>query len=233
MSHYHQGYQGYQGLEADTDRTAAMGALAAAVVDEIECGLVVCDSHGHIGFANQAAQRELGSARVIVRNGNSVQRLPQASGELDTAIRQAAERGKRSLVRLACSGDRLMVSVLPLQQPDNDTRHVLLVMGRRQPCSDLGLEMLASTYGLTLAERRVLSGLVREATPREIATENAVALCTVRTQILALRSKLGTRNIEGLLLRAAEVPPVASALRMAVGVRQVGAGAVGAWRAAA
>jgi DNA-binding CsgD family transcriptional regulator len=34
---------------------------------------------------------------------------------------------------------------------------------------------------------------------------------TVRTQISSIRSKLGTRSVEGLLLRAAEMPPMAAA----------------------
>ena len=65
--------------------------------------------------------------------------------------------------------DQLMVSVLPFQLPGALSDQVLVVLGRRQHCSELGLEMLAGSYGLTLAEPRVLSGLVRQATPREIA----------------------------------------------------------------
>lgn len=106
-----------------------------------------------------------------------------------------------------------MVSVLPFRPPGTEREYVLVVLGKRQLCSDLGLEMLATSYGLTLAERRVLAALVREATPREIAAAHAVALSTVRTQISSIRSKLGTHSIDGLLLRAAEVPPVAGALR--------------------
>jgi len=107
--------------------------------------------------------------------------------------------------------------VLPVGPAQADGQHVLVMLGRRQPCSELGLEMLAASYGLTLAERRVLGALVREASPREIAAQNAVALSTIRTQIQSIRIKLGARNVEGLLLRAAEVPPVASALRAVFG----------------
>lgn len=165
--------------------------LPLAVFDEIECGLIVCDAQGVIAVANQAAQHELASQRLAV------------------------QRGRLSLVRLARPGDQLLVSVLPLAGRSGERPRALVVLGRRQPCSDLGLEMLAGSYGLTLAERRVLAALVREATPREIARQHAVALSTVRTQISSIRAKFGTRSIEGLLLRAAQVPPVASALRLA------------------
>jgi DNA-binding CsgD family transcriptional regulator len=192
-----------------------LAQLAVALFDEIECGLIVCDEQGAIHFANQAAQHEMSSQRLLQRTGNRLRRTNGCAGELDTALRLAAQRGRRSLVRITQGADQLMVSVLPFQLPGTQSHPVLVVLGRRQPCSDLGLEMLAGSYGLTLAERRVLGGLVRQATPREIASAHAVKLSTVRTQISSIRAKFGTRSIEGLLLRTAQVPPVASALRLA------------------
>jgi DNA-binding CsgD family transcriptional regulator len=192
---------------------APMNQLPLALFDEIECGLIVCDGRGTISFANQAAQQELAASRVLQQLDGCLRRTARAEGDLDGALRAASLRGRRSLVRLGQQDERLLVSVLPLELPDAECRHVLVMLGRRQPCSDLGLEMLAGCYGLTLAERRVLAALMREATPREIAHDHAVALSTVRTQISSIRIKLGTRRIEGLLLRAAEMPPMASALR--------------------
>ena len=192
-----------------------LAQLALALFDEIECGLIVCDEHGAIHFAHQAAQQEMSSQRLLQRLGDRLRRANGCGGELDTAMRLAAQRGRRSLVRMTQGTDQLMVSVLPFQLPGAQAHQVLVVLGRRQPCSELGLEMLAGSYGLTLAERRVLGGLVRQATPREIASAHAVKLSTVRTQISSIRAKFGTRSIEGLLLRTAQVPPVASALRLA------------------
>jgi DNA-binding CsgD family transcriptional regulator len=195
-----------------------MRQLPLALFDEIECGLIVCDDEGQVVFANQAAQRELVAGRVLAQSGAMLRRAPGASGELDAALRLAGQRCRRSLVRLQQGDDRLMVSVLPLSLPGANSQHVLVMLGRRLPCSELGLEMLATSHGLTLAERRVLAALVRQATPREIAAAHAVSLTTVRTQISSIRAKVGTRSIDGLLLRAAEMPPVAGALRMAGGM---------------
>ncbi len=202
--------------EFQTDAAAAF-QLPLAIFDEIECGLIVCDRQGAIVVANQAAQHELASQRLLQRQGGSLHRAGGACGDIDGALRQAVQRGRRSLVRLSRPGDHLLVSVLPLPGRDGEAAQALVVLGRRQPCSELGLEMLAGSYGLTLAERRVLAALVREATPREIARQHAVALSTVRTQITSIRAKFGARSIESLLLRAAQVPPVASALRLAGG----------------
>jgi DNA-binding CsgD family transcriptional regulator len=194
---------------------APMVQMALALFDEIECGLIVCDEQGGIQFANHAAQQEMASQRLLLRSGNTLRGAAGSAGDVDSALRRAVQRGRRCLLRLMQAGDQLMVSVLPFQLQGVNTRHALVILGRRQPCSDLGLEMLAGSYGLTLAERRVLGALVREATPREIASAYAVKLSTVRTQISSIRAKFGTRSIEGLLLRAAQVPPVAGALRLA------------------
>jgi DNA-binding CsgD family transcriptional regulator len=188
-------------------------AFPRSVFDEIDCSLIVCDSQATILYANQAAEQELWRARLLVRQLQRLRSVTDQGTALDSAIVQAARRGRRSLVTLRTQADHLMVSVVPLGAGGTQGTQVLVMLGRREPCSWLGLQLLASSYGLTVAETRVLAALTRRATPREIATQNAVALSTVRTQILSLRAKLAERNIEGLLLRTAQLPPVASALR--------------------
>jgi DNA-binding CsgD family transcriptional regulator len=97
---------------------------------------------------------------------------------------------------------------MPLDVADVDLPLVLVMMGRRQVCSPLGMELLASHHGLTFAESRVLRALVDNLSPREIAASHGVAIATIRTQISAVRDKLGVRSIDALLLRAAAVPPL-------------------------
>lgn len=219
MNQLDQGIPQNQYRRRSSDRHGVSGAaeagMALALFDEIECGLIVSDEQGLIQFANHAAQQELATQHVLQRSGGLLRCTASGSGELEAAMHEAAARGRRCLVRLIGGSDELMVSVLPLQIAGAATRHVLIILGRRQPCSDLALELLASAYGLTLAERKVLGALIRQATPREIASAHAVKLCTVRTQILSIRAKFGSRSIEGLLLRAAQVPPVTGALRLA------------------
>jgi len=197
----------------DLERLAGVreADMALALFDHIECGLIVCDGHGRIQFANDAAQQELASQLVLQRGGGRLHGVANGSEELHNAIRRAATDGRRILVLLRGAGDELMVSVMPLQIALRG--HVLVILGRRQPCSDLGLELLATCYGLTLAERKVLRALIHRSTPCEIAKAHAVKLTTIRTQILSIRSKFGSRSIEDLMLRAAQVPPVTGALR--------------------
>ena len=187
--------------------------LRTALLDEIALGLIVCDRHGQLQFANPAADQELASERVLRRLGQSLRCAGPASSALDSALRKAATKGVRQLLTLANGGDSLMVAVVPLAMDSGPEPLLMLVLGRRGACSVLGLEMLSSVYGLTLAERRVLCGLVDDVSPRDIAASGGVSLSTVRTQIAAIRTKFGVRNIEGVLIRAAEVPMVPGALR--------------------
>lgn len=187
--------------------------MLQALFDQIGSGLIVCDAEGRIQLANRAAQAELRSARLLHDAGGTLQRTATADGDLAHALRQAALRGRRSLVRLLAGGDRLHVSTLPLAGDTGPL--VLVVLGRRRACSELELELLAASYGLTHAERRVLAGLMQEERPSEIAERHAVKLSTVRTQISSIRAKLGTRSVEGLLLRAAEVPAMPPVLGLA------------------
>jgi len=71
--------------------------------------------------------------------------------------------------------------------------------------------MLAQSHGLTLAETRVLSGLVDSHEPLRIAAAHGVQISTVRSQISALREKVGVRTIDELLVRVAQVPAIAAA----------------------
>jgi DNA-binding CsgD family transcriptional regulator len=195
------------------DLQGAAHGLRSMLVDEIGYGLIVCDRHGAVRFANRPARHELDSARLLRLAGDALRCVGSGGTGFEAALKQAALKGRRQLVPLQQGSERLMVSVIPLQMDDSAEALVLVVLGRRGPCSALGVEMLANVHGLTLTERRVLAALLGEVSPREIAKAHGVAMSTVRTQISSIRLKLGVRSIEGLMIRAAELPPVTVALR--------------------
>ena len=199
----------------DSSEAAASShqCLRTALLDELAIGLIVCDQYGHLQFVNPAADQELASERVLGRLGHSLRCTGTESSSLDGALRRAAGKGLRHLLILTHAADSLMVAVVPLAVDNGLEPLLMLVLGRRGACSVLGLEMLSGVYGLTYAERRVLCGLVADISPRDIAASGGVSLSTVRTQIASIRTKFGVRNIEGVLIRVAEVPMVPSALR--------------------
>lgn len=189
----------------------APSALLASAMDEIDFGVAVADHEGGLIEANHAAHVELAcgpclhlvDGRLAARDRTPIQ----------PALGCAVQRGLRQLLELGQGEDRLFVSVSPLPAGEGQSL-ALLVMGRRTPCSRLGLEMLASRYGLTETERRVLARLVEGENPADLATRHGVAVSTVRTQISSIRAKMGAQNYRSLINMAAAVPNVAGALRM-------------------
>ena len=183
--------------------------LPQQVVDQIDCGLLVCDAQGRMLHANRAALRELGSALILTLQDGVVCCSGPGARELATAIKLAATRGLRRLVSLQ---DRppLMLVVTPLDVQQGAEPLVLLMIGRRTLCTPLGLELLAMQHHLTWAEQRVLRAIVGGISVREMASEHGVAVSTIRTQLQSIRDKLGVANIDALLLIAARLPPVPS-----------------------
>jgi DNA-binding CsgD family transcriptional regulator len=184
--------------------------LAAALMDQIECGLLACDGQGRLLHANRAALRELDSARALMLVGRALHCPGELQAEFAAALHDAAHRQRSRLLWVGQGEQQLMVVATPVRGEDVGIPAALLMMGRRNLCSPLGLEMLALQHGLTLAERRVLRALIANHSARQIASDHGVAVSTVRTQIMSIRAKVGVRNIDALLLRAAQVPPVSS-----------------------
>lgn len=193
-------------------RATPIDSMLALLVDQIDCGLVVCDPHGRILVSNRAARDELARQRLIQGLDGWLRCARGVDAPFDATLHQAA-RGRRRLLLLASATDQLMVSLAPLTEAPGDESPVIVLLGRREPCSPLSLELFGSLHGLTLAERRVLRELLADTSPRRIADAQGVALCTVRSHIASIRSKLGVRSIEALLLRAVGLPPMSSALR--------------------
>jgi DNA-binding CsgD family transcriptional regulator len=68
-------------------------------------------------------------------------------------------------------------------------------------------------HAVTSAEQRVLNGLLDGLAAEEMARRFGVKLSTVRSQITALRNKLGVGRVTDAVRLAAGLPPMAGALR--------------------
>lgn len=188
-------------------------SLALALMDAIECGLIACTADASVIHANRAAAREAASGQVLHIDDARLSADGPSGGSLRAAIGEAAWRGVRRLLWLGEGEARLMVATMPIGlATGGQAASVLVLLGRRTLCTPLGLEMLALRHQLTLAEKRVLNGLIDTREPRQIACDHGVRLSTVRTQIQAIRDKVGARNIDELLLRVAQVPAMATSV---------------------
>jgi DNA-binding CsgD family transcriptional regulator len=185
-------------------------ALAPALLDQIDFGLLACTGEGQLLLANRAGRRELSHGRALGVTGSRLSCDPASRADFEQALREAVLRRRTRLLALGPEDDRLGVVVMPVCVSPDEEPLVLVMLGRRALCSPLGLQLLAIMHGLTLAEQRVLRALIDDRSAREIALDHGVALPTVRTQIQAIRDKIDVRSIDTLLLRAAQLPPVCS-----------------------
>lgn len=191
-------------------------AWLAPMLDEIDYGLMLVEPESHrLLLVNRAARLECAEGRALRLMGEQVvaaraaDAVPLAQAVLDAA------RGRRSLLAIGGNDDDraglVTIAVVPLAGAAQ--AGVLLIVGRRQLCETLSVEMFARRHRLTGAEGQVLRGLCSGLPPARIAERSGVSVSTVRTQIAAIRSKTEAGSIRELVRRVAALPPIVPALR--------------------
>jgi DNA-binding CsgD family transcriptional regulator len=199
-------------LTCDTT-TALPNAMLGPLLDEIDYGLMLLDAEGvRVLVANRAARLECAAGRALRLDGERLLAAhPGDAAPLAIAVLDAA-RGRRSLIALGGDEEPLTLAAVPVAL--TGTRHsALLIIGRRQLCETLSVDMFARRHGLTSAESHVLRALCDGLAPAGIAAQSGVSVSTVRTQVAAIRSKTAAGSIRELVRRVAALPPIVPALR--------------------
>lgn len=190
-------------------------AALAETLEELDSGVLILSEHGRVALANDAARRELRRARPLALDDSGHVELRGVSSATAQrwreALRDAVRAERRHLLRLQDAEHHVMASVVPLATPSG--AWALVLLGRRQPAPALAVEMLARLYRLTAAECQVLGALLLGERVQEVAHSRGVRVSTLRTQVHALRAKMGASRIEDLFRMVAELPPMSSALR--------------------
>lgn len=180
----------------------------AAMANLLDFGLVLLKPDQSMVFANAAAHRladELPGVCSVNPAFSFVQ--PGDRLRLRVALGKAA-LGVGSSLRVGGDGG-LPVRVLPVRAPHGELpQWAWLALGRPVRAGAAALDHVAHSFGLTPSERGVLAQLCQGHAPARVARDNGVALCTVRSQIAAVRAKTGAANIPHLLQQVAQVPPV-------------------------
>jgi DNA-binding NarL/FixJ family response regulator len=164
-------------------------------------------------FANRAALGATARAAALrIERGVLGAASPCDAASLTKAIHLAG-LGRRSLLQFVATSRGLRyVSVVPLAteaaSPGGATAG--LIFGRAALCEPLGIDAFGRQHGLTQAECAVLASLCDGQTPREIAEEREVAVCTVRTHVRSVLEKSGARSVSQLIRLTAMLPPVLS-----------------------
>lgn len=184
-----------------------------ALLDALDVGVLVCDEHAGLVHANAAGELALVQSTLLCLVDHQLSTPNAGQQALLLQAIHAAAGGRHQLLQLQAGANRLSLSVQPLDAPEGEPRQALLLLGRRCASPGLGVTMLCQLHELTSAEQRVLTGLLQGQRVSELATQHGVKVSTVRTQVAALRAKLGVSRMDEALLMAAELPPMVSALR--------------------
>lgn len=197
----------------------AVPDLLRQVLDALGCGLVLVDAMGHVLHANAAAVQQCrdGAPLVLPSTGQPADSVTAALPTADAlrlvlAMRNAA-RGHWAMVTLDAGERALSVGVAPIRADEADWPGAppvaLLMLGAEAGAVRLSRQFFDSEHQLTKSERAVLDALCEGSTPQQIASQGQVKISTVRTQIAAIREKVGASSIRRLLQRVAALPPMA------------------------
>jgi DNA-binding CsgD family transcriptional regulator len=181
-----------------------IGSLLAHALDEVDYGIVLIGADGRVLHLNRRARQLLqADTSLRLQAGRLTARQARDQECLQTALKNATQRGLRAMLALGDDEHRQLAALVPVQDGA-----AALLLGRTNVCEELSLQCFARTHALTSAETRVLAALGRGEAPAQIARDQGVALCTVRTQIGSIRGKTGTGSITALMRLIGSLPPV-------------------------
>ena len=201
-------------------RPSPLSGLLAAMLDEIDYGMLLVADGLHLLHANHVARAELDAEHPLQVLGRELRaRQPHDVAPLHGALTDACRRRLRRLVTLGDGSQRVCLAVVPIPVPGDATPTSALVMlGKRQVCQQLSVEAFARAHALTPVETLVLKALCSGTRPGEIALQHSVALSTVRSQVGSIRAKTGAQTIGALVRMVALLPPMVGALRRSLPV---------------
>ena len=195
-------------------------ARMAETLDALKLGVVLANEDSRILHANRAAEDMMRDGGPLRDRGGVLRAEGDAaSGEIRSAIKQAANDesgiGKTGLaVRLTEEDEAPVVAhVLPLAGGEVRTRldpaAVAAVFINPKVDEAANAQAVASSFGLTPAEKRVLSRVLTGSTVAEAAADLGVAPTTARTHLDSIFAKTGVSRQSELIRLAAQIAPAA------------------------
>jgi DNA-binding CsgD family transcriptional regulator len=209
----------YRGPERRGAENAGLVRLMAAVLDEVDYGLMLLSADGLVVHANHAALREMGSTHPLeLRSRRLRARDPQEQQPLAEALEAARHRGARCLLNLGSGEARIGLSIVPLPLPlalsrQSSGNAVLMTLQRTQLVEKLSVGAFARARGLSQREEEVLTALCEGLRPTQIAERMGVAVATVRSHVHNLKEKTHCRSMVELVKQIALLPPLVTALK--------------------
>lgn len=191
------------------DEAPSLEPMLRMLVEAIGYPLMVLDSLQRPIHANAPGWSVFDGDGVLqLRDGRVVasDAMQQASWAL--AVSDCMAGGQR-LLMLGDESAAVPVAISALGNAYPMTiGSVLVVLGRSMPYLMPAVLAFSERYGLTPAEIRVTSALLRGESPDDVAALNQLSVHTVRTQIRSVLEKTGCTSQRALLLRLSALPPM-------------------------
>lgn len=177
--------------------------LAMAVLDRMDYGIIIVNQAGHVRMTNQRAEQWLQAGEVIQSLFGRIRLTNTKDNDaLGGLIRTAASGNNddmqaKNIETLASQGGaRVRIAVLPVssdekRQLDDDEAGVVLVLSDNNQQRTMASSVLQDSYGLTVAETRVATGLARGQTQDELSETLFVSLATIKTHTQHIYQKIG------------------------------------------
>lgn len=206
----------YRGPERRGAEQAGLVRLMAAVLDEVDYGLMLLSPGSVVVHANHAALQELGPEHPLeLRQRRLRAHDAQDQTKLIEALDAAGRRGTRTLLNLGPQMAQVGVSVVPLPVAltARGGQAVLLTLQRARIVEQLSVGAFARARGLSQREEEVLAALCEGHRPTQIAERLGVAVATVRSHVHNLKEKTQSRSMVELVKQVALLPPMVTALK--------------------
>jgi len=205
------------------DMRALQAQALGATLDSLSIGVVIVAAEARILQANVAATLMFNDGGPILSSGG---KLLAAATDATAELRRAIEiaRGDETAIGHVGigvalpmeDGERAIAHVLPLARGDIRTRLVAqgtaaVFVTRENAGPPSSYAAIASSFGLTPAETRLLERLAQGQTLAEAAKALTVAETTAKTHLAHLFEKMGvSRQADLVALVARLIPPLQS-----------------------
>lgn len=177
--------------------------VAMAVLDRMDYGIVFVNRTGNIRMTNQRAEKYLESGVAVQSLFGRIQLANSKDNDLLEKMISTASNGEngdiqiRTIETVAGHADvRSRIVVLPISRDeqkkiDDDDACVVIVISDHNQQRSMASDVLHDSYGLTVAETKVATGLANGQTQEELSEGLFVSLATIKTHTQHIYRKIG------------------------------------------
>lgn len=199
-------------LHWSTRRLQEQVTLLHRFLDALDFGVVMLDPAARVLYANQSVRAMMVDPHAARWLGSLPERV--ASHEPLAELVHECARGQGGGTAFGHENPKLMALALPLEDlngtPAENPQPMacMLVLSRHAQAPRAVSDFVMRIFGLSPAEARLLSPLLRGCAPSEIAQELGVKISTVRSQLSSIFAKTGSMRQQDLIRLIGSVPPV-------------------------